>query len=113
MNLEFLLMFKFKVGDRVKVTSGKDKGREGNIEKIFPRESRAIVFGLNLFKRHFKGTGQKGQKSGIYELPRPIPFSKVALICPKCKKITRVGFKYLDGQKKRICKKCKKDIDSK
>jgi len=104
-------MIKLKVGDNVKITAGKDKGREGKIERIFPKESAVLVPGLNIYKRHVKGAS--GQKGGIYELPRPFVFAKVALVCPKCKKVTRVGFKIIGTEKRRICRKCGKEIDIK
>src|SRR4030043_457470 len=104
-------MLKFKVKDKVKVTAGKDKGREGEIEKIFPKEKSVLVPGVNIYKKHAKGV--PGQKGGIYEVPRPLSFSKIALICPKCKKETRVGFKVMGENKFRVCKKCKKEIDTK
>lgn len=107
-------MQKLKVGDKIKVRSGKDKGREGKIEKIYPKEGRAVVFGINIFKKHVKAqAGRQGQKSGIYDIPRPLPFSKVSLVCPKCGKETRVKIKVLADSKKRICQKCSKEIDSK
>ena len=106
-------MKKFKIGDNVKITLGKDKGREGKIELVDSKRSLVIVPGINIYKRHVKGGTQKGQKGGIYELPRPLPLSKVALICPKCKKITRIGFRVLGKEKVRICKKCHKEIDTK
>ena len=104
-------MLKLKVGDTVKVTLGKDKGREGKVKRVFPKELTVLVPGLNIYKRHVKGQG--GQKGGIYEIPRPFPFSKVSLICPKCKKVTRVGFRVIKDEKVRICRKCKKEIDTK
>jgi large subunit ribosomal protein L24 len=104
-------MIKFKKGDSVKITGGKDKGRDGKIESIFPKNKKALIPGINMYKKHVKGYGE--QKGGIYDLPRPVDFSKIALLCPKCKKITRVGFKYVDNQKVRFCKKCKKEIDTK
>lgn len=104
-------MIKIKTGDNVKITSGKDKGREGKVERIFPSEKLVLVPDVNKYKKHVKGFGE--QKGGIYELPRPLPFSKIALICPKCKKVTRVGFKIMDGQKLRICRKCGEEIDTK
>ncbi|BCX14543.1 MAG: 50S ribosomal protein L24 [Patescibacteria group bacterium] len=103
------MTLKFRLKDKVRIISGKDKGREGEIEKIFPKEGKAIVTGVNLYKRHFKGGGE--QKAGIYEVPRPLPFSKLALICPKCNKATRVGFKLVANEKYRFCKKCKSKID--
>ncbi len=104
-------MQKLKIGDTVKITIGKDKGREGKVEKIFPKKGEILVEGLNLFKKHVKGS--QGQKGGIYEIPRPLPFGKVALICPKCKKTTRVGFKIIEQDKVRVCKKCGKELDTK
>lgn len=101
-------MIKFKVGDKIKVLTGKDKGREGEIERIIPQKAKVLVPGINIFKKHVKGV--PGQKGGIYEIPRALPFSKIALICPKCKKATRVGFKFVDGEKVRICRKCKREI---
>ncbi len=99
-------MGKFKVGDTVKITAGKDKGREGKIEKVFPRENLVLIPGINIFKKHLKKTPGTNQKGGIFDIPRPISNSKIALICPKCKKITRVGFKIFGEEKTRICKKC-------
>ncbi len=104
-------MIKFKVGDQVKIMIGKDKGREGKIEKIIPAEEKVIIPEVNLYKKHVKGFGDV--KGGIYPIPRPLGFGKIALICPKCKKITRVGFKFAGEEKVRICKKCKKEIDAK
>jgi large subunit ribosomal protein L24 len=104
-------MLKLKVGDKVKVLSGKDKGRTGKIEKIFPKKGTLIVPGLNVYKKHVKGF--QGQKGGIYEIPRPLALGKVALVCPKCKKATRVGFRTTDNTKERVCKKCGRSIDTK
>lgn len=104
-------MLKFKAGDSVKITAGKDKGREGKIEKIFPKQTKALIPGVNIYKKHVKG--QQGQKGGIYDIPRPLDFAKIALICPKCKKATRVGFKIVEKNKSRVCKKCNKEIDTK
>jgi large subunit ribosomal protein L24 len=101
-------MFKLKVGDNVKITAGKDKGRDGQIEKIYPKNNKVVIPGLNIYKKHVKGF--QGQKGGIYEIPRPIDIFKIALICPKCKKPTRVGFKFIEKEKVRICKKCGKEI---
>jgi large subunit ribosomal protein L24 len=102
---------KFKVGDNIKVTAGKDKGREGKIEKVFPKAFKVLVAGVNLYKKHVKGF--QGQKGGIYDIPRPLGLGKVALICPKCKKITRIGYLKKAEKKVRICKKCRKEIDIK
>ena len=103
-------MIKIRVGDKVKVTAGKDKGREGKIEKIFPGKSSVLIPGINLYKKHVKGA--QGQKGGIYDIPRPLPFAKVAVVCPKCKKATRVGFRVLEKEKVRVCRKCGKEMDT-
>jgi len=104
-------MLKFKIGDTVKITAGKDKGRDGKIEKILSTEAKAIIPGVNLYKKHVKGFGDV--KGGIYDIPRALGFGKIALVCPKCKKMTRVGFKFAGEDKVRICKKCGKEIDAK
>ena len=93
-------------GDKVKVLIGKDKGREGVVVKSFPKKSNVVVENLNIFKKHVKPT--QGKKGGIVEKERAIHISKVILICPECKKTTRVGYKIdKSGEKYRICKKCK------
>ena len=106
-------MIKLKVGDKVKVQIGKDAGREGIIEKIDHKKGLVYIPDINVYKRHVKGGMQEGQKGGVYELPRPLAVSKVALICPKCKKITRISYKFIGKEKKRVCAKCKREIDSK
>jgi large subunit ribosomal protein L24 len=104
-------MLKFKTGDTVKVIAGKDSGREGKIEKIFPKGKKLIIPQINIYKKHVKGAS--GQKAGIYDIPRPLSFAKVILVCPHCKKPTRVGFRVLGKEKVRVCKKCDREIDKK
>ena len=105
-------MLKFKVGDTVRVTIGKDKGREGKIEAIDVKNLLVIVPGINIYKKHVKASPtDSSQKGGIYELPRALPFGKIALVCPKCKKVTRVGFRIVGKEKVRICAKCGKEIN--
>jgi large subunit ribosomal protein L24 len=96
-------------GDKVKVLIGKDKGREGEVLRVFTKNSTLVVKDISIFKKHIKAT--KEQKGGIVEKERPILVSKVALICPECKKTTRVGY-LIDksGDKNRVCKKCKSVI---
>jgi len=93
-------------GDKVKILIGKDKGRDGLIVKSFPKKDKIVVEGLNLFKKHIKPS--QGKSGSIIEKERSILVSKVALICPNCKKTTRVGYQIdKTGEKYRICKKCK------
>lgn len=100
---------KLKIGDTIKVVLGKDKGREGKIEKLLPKKNSVVVTGVNLYKKHVKGN-QGGVKSGIYDIPRPLNVSKVAIICSSCKKITRVKVVKIKNEINRFCKKCKKKI---
>lgn len=102
-------MLKIKIGDTVKVTAGKDKGREGKIEKLV--DGKVVIPGINIYKKHVKSFGEV--KGGVYDIPRALDPGKIALICPKCKKITRVGFKSAGTEKVRICRKCGKEIDTK
>lgn len=95
--------------DEIKVVAGKDKGKTGKIEKVFTKENKVLVAGVNQYKRHMKAREQ-GQQSEIITITKPLPVANVQLICPKCKKITRVGYK-VEGEKKvRICRKCKATI---
>lgn len=97
-------MNKLKVGDKVRILSGKDKGREGEIEKVFPKSLKVLIPQVNIVKKHVKGF--QGQKGGIYDIPKPIAAGKVGLICPNCKKVTRVGIR----ERTRFCKKCGREI---
>ncbi|MBI5127584.1 50S ribosomal protein L24 [Candidatus Roizmanbacteria bacterium] len=100
---------KIKKGDKIRVMVGKDKGREGVVEKTYKKSKKILVQGTNLYKRHLKKNEQQPQ-GGIVDVPRPIDLSKVALICPKCGKAARVGFKVEKNKKYRVCKKCDSKI---
>lgn len=100
---------KFKKGDTVVVTIGKDKGRKGKIERVYPENARVLVTGINSVKRHVKRRDEKNP-GGIIDLPRPIAVSKVSLVCPKCGKPTRIGSLSTKGEKIRICRKCQQKI---
>ena len=101
-------MIKIRRNDIVKVSTGKDSGKTGKILKVFPKENRALVEGINFIKRHTRQAKQ-GQKSGIVQKESPVQISNLLLICKHCNKPTRVGIKIMgDGSSKvRICKKCK------
>ena len=97
---------KFKKGDTVLVTAGKDKGRKGQVEKVDWKNNRVLVKGVNLYKRHVKPKGE-GQKGGIVSLERSLPVANIALWCSKCEKRTRAGYQLSKGGvKQRICRKC-------
>lgn len=98
-----------KKGDTVEVISGKDKKVKGKVLKSYPDEGKVIVEGVNIIKKHTKGT-QKDPKGGIVEKEAPINVSNVLLYCSTCKKGVRYG-KKIDGDKKvRVCKKCGKEL---
>jgi len=100
---------KIKKGDMVLIISGKDRGKKGKILKTFPAEHKILVEGINLRRKHqrSKRTGEKGQ---IVTLPAPINISNAKLICPKCGKSARIGYKIVENKKYRICKKCGQEI---
>lgn len=100
---------KFKKGDEVKIVAGKDKGKSGKIEKIFPEIQKLLVTGVNQYKRHIKGR-TANQKSEIATITKPMSVANVMLICPKCNLNTRAGFSLENGKKERICKKCQQKI---
>ncbi|MBI5044934.1 MAG: 50S ribosomal protein L24 [Candidatus Levybacteria bacterium] len=100
---------KLRKNDLVLVTSGKEKGKTGKIEKIFTSDAKVLVEGLNLYKRHVKARTQ-GQKSEIVTISKPLPVGNVALVCPKCKKQTRIAFMLVKDVKQRVCSKCKAEI---
>jgi large subunit ribosomal protein L24 len=101
---------KLKKNDKVKITAGKDKGREGIVEKVFPKKGKILVTGINMYKKHAKKRTERGS-SGIIDIAKPLSVANMALICPKCGKVTRVGYQIdKSGTKVRICKKCKEII---
>jgi large subunit ribosomal protein L24 len=101
---------KLKKGDRVRVISGKDVGKEGEITRVYPEAERVIVDGVNIAKRHQRAQGQTMQ-GGIIDKDMPLHISNVAIICSGCDQPTRVGHRFdADGKKFRICRKCGKDV---
>lgn len=99
---------KIKKGDKVKVLLGKDRGKEGVVEKVLGKKGRVFVERVNLYKRHVRKV--QNMEGGIIEIPKSLDISNVALICPNCKKVTRVGYKIMGNEKMRMCKKCGKEI---
>lgn len=101
---------KFKKDDPVLITAGKDKGRQGKILKIYPQKQQVLVEGINKFVRHLKA--RMGQNAERVERFRPMEVSKIALVCPKCKKPTRVGYEVgiKTKEKVRVCRKCGENI---
>ncbi len=100
---------KLKKGDNIKVIKGKDKGKTGKIDRVFPKVSKVLVSNVNLYKRHLKARSET-KPSEIITLTKPLPEENVILVCPKCHKETRVGYKIEKNNKLRICKKCNSEI---
>jgi large subunit ribosomal protein L24 len=100
---------KLQKNDEVKVLRGKDAGKTGKLEKVYTKEMKVVVTGVNQYKRHVKARSQ-GQQSEIITITKPLPVSQVALVCPKCKQQTRVGYTVEKDKKVRICRKCGKEI---
>lgn len=100
---------KIKKGDSVKVLSGKDRGKNGKVLRAVPVANKVVVEGINVVKKHQKATksGAKGQRITV---PMPMNVSNLQLVCPKCGKPTRVGYKLTQDKKLRICKKCNTEI---
>jgi large subunit ribosomal protein L24 len=103
---------RIKRGDTVKILYGKDAGKTGMILAVNPKSDMIVVDGVNMYKRSIKGDGQK-RKSEIINIVKPVPVSKVMVVCPSCGKPTRVGIKRTDGKYERACKKCGKSLDVK
>lgn len=92
-------------GDTVVIRTGKDHGKTGSVIKVSPADEKITVNGLNLFKKRVRPKKQ-GQKGEMVEVPRPLPRSRVMLVCPNCKKPARTGARIEGSQKVRYCKKC-------
>jgi len=94
-----------KKGDLVLVKKGKDKEKSGKVIKILPKSDKVVVEGLNLVKKiqKPKKAGEKGQ---MISIPRPVFRANIMLICPSCKKPTRISYSKDNKIKYRICKKC-------
>jgi len=104
-----------KKNDKVKILAGKDKGKTGKVLQVSPTQGRVSIEGLNLLIKHLRPRRQneKGQR---IEFPAFINLSNVALVCPKCGKATKVGYKIMkiEGKKTkkfRVCKKCQETIE--
>ncbi|RLL40743.1 50S ribosomal protein L24 [Oceanobacillus piezotolerans] len=99
-----------KKGDKVKVLSGKDRGKEGVILEAYPKKDRVLVEGVNMIKKHAKPS-QENPQGGILNIEAPIHVSNVMPIDPKSGEPTRVGYEVRDGKKVRIAKKSGELLD--
>lgn len=101
---------KIRKGDTVRVLTGKDRGKEGEVIRAIPDRGKVIVAGVNIAKKHQRPLNATMQ-GGIIDKDMPIPVANVAIVCGDCGP-TRVGYRFEDdGTKVRVCKKCRKDLD--
>jgi len=101
---------KLKKGDKIFVVSGKDKGKTGKITKSLPAFDKIVVEGINIRKKHTRPK-KEGQKGQVIQMSVPIAVSNVRIICEKCGKAVRIGYKILkEGKKVRTCKKCQEEV---
>ncbi|HNZ86303.1 MAG TPA: 50S ribosomal protein L24 [bacterium] len=102
---------KIKKNDTVKILKGKDKGKTGKVTQVFPNEEKIVIDGINKRYKNLKSRRQ-GEKGQRIEFFAPMSYSNVAIICKKCGRPTRVGYKFSENKEKyRICRKCKESID--
>lgn len=101
-------MNKIKKGDTVQVLLGKDNGKTGKVDRVLTKSRKVLVEAVNMYKRHVKSQGQTA--GGVIDIRKPVDISNVVLVCPSCKKTTRVGFRVEGDVKIRFCKKCKKEV---
>ena len=102
---------KIRKEDNVLVITGMDKGKKGKIRFVYPRKNRVLIEGVNMIKTHSRAR-QQVKQAGLIEREAPIALSNIMLICTRCNKPARVGYKILDdGRKVRICRSCKEAID--
>lgn len=102
---------KVKKGDNVLVISGKDRGKKGKIIQALLSDDKVVVEGINKMYRHVKPKreGEKGQK---IEFNAPVTVSNIMLVCPKCNKPARVGYKLGKNKiRQRVCRKCQESVD--
>ncbi len=101
---------KIKNNDNVIAIKGKDRNKKGKVVRVLPAVGRVIVGGINLIKKHQKPK-RNGEKGKIVTMEAPINIANIALICPKCGAVARIGYKKMEsGDKVRICRKCNQEI---
>ena len=103
---------KLRSGDTVFVTTGKDRGKTGKVERVFPRSGKVIVAGAHKIRKRVRKTATN-PVGGTVETFAPIDASNVMLVCPSCGKRTRIGYQTNGDKKLRVCKKCKANVDAK
>ena len=104
-------MMRLRRDDTVLVTKGRDRGKQGRVQEVFPAHGKVLVEGVNIVLRHTKPTANVRQ-GGIIQKELPVRVSNLVLVCIHCTRPTRVGYRTLaDGTKARTCKKCREVIE--
>lgn len=101
-----------KKGDNILVIAGKDRGKQGLVERVLAKEGKLIITGVNIAKHHLKPS-RKNPHGGIINMPAPIEASNVLIVCPHCGKPIRIAHKINPQMKERVCRKCQGNLDVK
>ena len=92
-------------GDTVLIISGKDRGKKGKVLEVLGKQGKLVVEGVNIAKKHRRPKKEK-EKGQVVEIAKPFDASNVKLVCPKCGRPARVGYRLTENRQDRICKKC-------
>lgn len=101
---------KLKRNDKVIILTGKDRNKIAEIDRVFVSENKAIVKGLNIYKKSVKPS-KKSPKGGIIEISAKIDISNLGVVCPSCSKVSRVSYKIANNKKIRVCRKCNASLE--
>ena len=102
---------RFRREDTVQIIAGKDRGKRGKVQRVFPKEELLVVEGANIIKQHVRPRPNVRQ-TGIVQREAPFHASKAMLVCTHCNRVVRVGHKFLEDNKKvRVCASCQEVID--
>ena len=102
---------RFRREDTVQIIAGKDKGKRGKVQHVFPKDDKVVVEGANMIKRHIRARPNVRQ-AGVVQQEGPFHISNVMLVCTHCDRAVRVGHKFLEDDKKvRVCASCREVID--
>ena len=97
--------------DTVKVITGRDKGKQGRVLRVFPADAKVLVEHVMIVKKHVRPNPQRNVKGGIAEQESRISISNVALMCANCKRPVRIGHEVQGDRKVRVCRRCGSTLD--
>lgn len=104
------MISKIKKNDTVIVLSGRDRGKQGKVTQLFPRQSMVVVEGVNVRVKHLR-TRERGRTGNRVQFAAPLPIAKVSVVCPHCGKPTRVKIQVgSEGERARICRRCSQSM---